>query len=163
MKARGKRVLRRSLDWADAVLAPVQATDNAMLIAPYPVSLDDIRQRFCFTDRRADLFGKLEQYVQRTRTAEVTPIAQFISGSFVEDKEGPGDIDIANILPPGPDGEFDLYHNRKLLRATYELDVLTLGCGATALDVVSLVRLGTYYSARKDSGGRQKGFLWLQG
>lgn len=66
----------------------------------HPASLADIEQAFCGTYRRREIFKGLVFVVSRLRDRGVTRI--WIDGSFVTNKERPGDVDVV-FDPDGAD------------------------------------------------------------
>lgn len=57
----------------------------------HPASLDEVRERYGFTLRRQSLLVGLEQALKNLADAGVKVV--FIDGSFVTNKQQPGDID----------------------------------------------------------------------
>ncbi len=70
--------------------------DGVLPPGVWPCEMAELAQRFAVfrrTDRRLQLYGKLEQLLQETRrTGVVTDV--IVDGSFVTDKEAPNDIDL---------------------------------------------------------------------
>jgi hypothetical protein len=64
-------------------------------------SLDEMEQRFCGTYRRRQIFTGLKRVVEQLEANGVETI--WIGGSFVTDKERPGDVDVVYVPPPGSD------------------------------------------------------------
>jgi hypothetical protein len=64
-------------------------------------SLDEMEQRFCGTYRRRQIFTGLKRVVEQLEANGVETI--WIGGSFVTDKERPGDVDVVYVPPSGSD------------------------------------------------------------
>jgi hypothetical protein len=67
----------------------------------HSASLDEMEQRFCGTLRRREIFKELKHVVEQLEAKGVDTI--WIGGSFVTDKERPGDVDVIYEPPPESD------------------------------------------------------------
>lgn len=62
-------------------------------------SLDDVERRYCWTYRRREIFASLKRIVEQLEANGVETI--WLDGSFVTDKDRPGDVDVIYVPPPG--------------------------------------------------------------
>lgn len=121
-----------------------------------------MRERFCFTPRRRQLFEGLTSYLARTAALGNPPALQLLGGSFVDDKPDPNDVDIANIVDAVPAEAMPLYYDRPLILRTYGVDPLTLPLSGKSLrDGTALIRIACYYSYRREDG-RQRALILLK-
>lgn len=67
----------------------------------HEATLDEIKDRFCWTYRRRVIYGGLEFVTDELKSYEVTSI--WVDGSFATDKARPQDVDVACDVPPGSD------------------------------------------------------------
>lgn len=151
------------LDFVDGIIPAVQAHETSSILstAPFPLTLREIAVRFCFTDRRRELFEGLSRYQQAIAALPHPPIMQILTGSFLDDCEAPGDIDIANIVETVDIEAMPLYYDRPFTRRTFGIDASTLHLtGDAAKDSLSLFRLAIYYSGSRD--GRQRATVLLR-
>jgi hypothetical protein len=83
-----------------------------------------MEQRFCGTYRRRQIFTGLKHVVEQLEANGVETI--WIGGSFVTDKERPGDVDVVYVPPPGSDPSgWGLLSpsRRKDLKAVWRVDL----------------------------------------
>ena len=97
----------------------------------YEVSLQDIRIRFTWSDRRKKLFAGLKQAIDNLTKANVKKV--YIDGSFVTSKDEPNDIDGCwqyekNVDADNLDPVFlDMHPPREAMREKYGVDFLISG------------------------------------
>ncbi|UUL84029.1 DUF6932 family protein [Sphingomonas qomolangmaensis] len=133
---------------------------HKMLLAPYPLTLSGIRERFTFSARRCELFDNLQRYITAARALSHPPLLQIISGSFVDDTEEPGDIDLANIVDSIDEEAMPLLFDPDFTKATYEIDAITVCLSDDALgNALALLRIGNYFSSRRD--GLHRAYIWV--
>jgi hypothetical protein len=112
---------------------PKLRKDGWLPVGIHDCTLEEIEKhfgRFKRTDRRIQLFEKLQQLV---RDAYQTGLVKefFIDGSFTSAKDEPGDIDLIIVLTPSllPDYEMSFYDENvlspKILHSRYKFDVRT--------------------------------------
>ncbi len=124
--------------------------------------------RFTRSDRRPQLTEKLAQYIQDARNSGVVS-AVVIDGSYVTDKEEPGDIDLIVALR----SDFDLasemrpleynIQSKPMVRKLYGFDVLPATDGSETylrlLDFFSLVKLD---DPDQETNQERKGLLRIE-
>lgn len=128
----------------------------------HPCDLEEVRQRFgrnVLGSSRFDLMERLEKLISEIRrTGLVVWIG--VDGSFVTDKESPGDVDLLLVLASNHDFDAELrpmeYNvlSRRRVQKRYGLDILSAVEGSRAYaDYEELFRRVKY---RPDM---EKGFL----
>ena len=125
-------------------------------------TIEEIRERLGFSERRMNLIGGLEQYLgQWTQYGLLESVV--IDGSFVTPKPEPGDIDI--LLVPSPSTldapssrvAFEiLAGNRQLTKDTFGCDVIPTGGRDSANFGIMLRFFG------HDRGGNERGLLTVR-
>lgn len=93
--------------------------------------VESVFGRFRSTDRRINLTKKLKDYVSELQKSGIG-VELIIDGSYVTQKDDPGDIDLILVLPEGYDYspdvkpfEYNLLSNRAVKRV-YGFDVFTV-------------------------------------
>src|SRR5882672_11588519 len=112
-------------------MPPLNAT-GLLPVGIHDATLDELRQRFGVfqqTDRRVQLFGRLEQLIASLRSSKLF-VALIVDGSFVTAKPQPEDIDLIIVLHRNHDWSADLglsdyaLVSRPALRRKFDFDVL---------------------------------------
>lgn len=144
-------------------IEPVQPARGrpAVLTSPFPMTLDGIANEFCFSDRRKELFGGLKRYVEAVRSLPSPPMIQLIGGSFLDNVDEPGDIDLANIVMHVDDAAMPLYFDKSFTLKYYGIDPITI---VISDDIertfISLLRISAFYSHRRSDDGA-RGYIFL--
>ncbi len=145
---------------------PVLTADGLLPEGVHDCTLDEIGERFGSfqrTDRRCRLFERLEDFLREARTSGLV-VAVILDGSFVTDKDVPGDIDLIvvtvarslfpPVLRPIEYNSLSKHHVRK----TFGFDMLLAQEGQ--IDVVEHIE---FFSQVRERPELRKGLLriWL--
>lgn len=87
-------------------------------------TLKEVKERFCISDHRSRLCGGLDRFLAWVREMECFD-ALYVGGSFLTDKETPGDIDVMLKFSETPDAsKFDAaICDKKTIEEQYGIDV----------------------------------------
>jgi hypothetical protein len=80
-------------------IPPVDKTTGYLPAGDHVATLEEVKDRFASNTKRRALFLGLEYVVAELRDRGVLRI--WIGGSYVTDKERPGDVDVIYEVPPG--------------------------------------------------------------
>ncbi len=106
--------------------------DGLLPVGIYEATIDDVRTsfgRFQRTDRRPDLFQRLEEFIVEARSTGLIA-ALIVNGSFVTVKDEPSDIDLVLVLRRDHDFQVELppfqYNtlSKRRVRKRYRFDIL---------------------------------------
>ena len=131
----------------------------------HEATLDDVRQRFGVfrqTDRRVQLFGRLEQLVASLRCSKLF-VAVIVDGSFVTAKPQPEDIDLIVVLHRQHDWTADLSAadyalvSRPVLRRKFAFDVLLAAEGGADYE-----RYIEFFGRLRDAVPARKGVVRIK-
>ena len=131
----------------------------------HEASLDEIRSRFgAFqdSDRRVQLFGKLEKLVAGLGRSSLF-LAIIVDGSFVTAKREPEDVDVIVVLHRAHDWNADLNPSdyglvsRPILRRNFGFDVLL-----AAQDGVDYERYIEFFGRVREHVSMRKGMLRIE-
>lgn len=64
----------------------------------HPMTVEQIKEFFGYNERRRILIGELERFIRVAETCGMRIIKMIIDGSFITDKQQPGDIDLYFII-----------------------------------------------------------------
>lgn len=100
--------------------------DEHGLLPPgvHECTLEEIGQRFCWTDRRKDIFNGLCAFITR----ECRPrVSVFVDGSFVRNKALPDDVDVVLELTDLPADDvlhgLSIWFRHDEIKTNYNVDV----------------------------------------
>ncbi len=126
----------------------------------HQATLDDVRSRLGWGRKREDLIKGLEMALQLVGNCGVERV--YLDGSFVTDKDRPGDIDGCYDVPPGADltKAFPIWplnqDTRRLSKSMFGVELFPANFSATTS--------GEPYISffQKDRQGRQKGIVLVE-
>jgi hypothetical protein len=82
-----------------AVIPAFKESTGLLPPGEYSASLAEIREVFCWTRRRREIYDGLEYVTDKLRLRQVDQI--WVDGSFVTSKDRPRDVDVAYEVPLG--------------------------------------------------------------
>ena len=115
--------------------------------------------QFQGTDKRVRLAGDLVRYYEELTQAGIA-LALIVDGSFITDKDAPGDIDLILVLPEDVDFNEEVppfkYNasSMKYVRKHYGFDLFPAPAGS-----VTHIKVLSYFQRVKGRPGQHKGVL----
>jgi len=136
---------------------------NGLLpVGTHDCSFEELRERFAglqSTRRRRDLAEALRRYLEEVRATGLA-VAVIVDGSFVTDKEDPGDVDLILVVRRGRDisailrpFEYNVVSKGRV-RKRYEFDLLVAG-----EDEDELLAYAEFFQKVRDHPELRKGLL----
>lgn len=128
---------------------------NTVLVAPFQASLDEIERAYAFNPHRAALFAKFRAYCTQLQATGCRPLLTIIGGSFLDEVEEPGDIDIAHILCGVPTEAIPLLLDKEFIRKRFIMDVMAVTVEKLGMrQALQIMRVANYLSCRRDGKHR---------
>ena len=144
---------------------PLLNADGVLPAGLHEATLGEVRERFGVfreTDRRVQLYGRLEQLVATLQRSQLF-IAVIVDGSFVTAKPQPEDIDLIVVLHRSHDWTADLsasdyaLFSRPALRRQFQFDVLFAAEGG-----VDYERYVEFFGRLRDAASARKGMVRIK-
>jgi hypothetical protein len=134
------------------------------LYSPFAISITELVTRFGRTEVRKELLDGFLRYRAALRKAGLRQAVQWVDGSFVEQQESPGDVDVVTIFDMDEEEAFQIMDAHPVLfdgptsRAMYKTDANFVSWrDRTALDQLTYY-LGLF-SHQRGEERRWKGLL----
>ena len=139
---------------------------EAAHLSPYPATVEEICQRFCFSSERQTILQGWLDLRRGLRNLGYNQGFQWLDGSFVEDIESgersrpPGDIDIVSFLFPTvlsvaqmDAGLLNVLSNRAATKLQFQVDHFIVPLNASSISIVEQTRYwcGLFSHRRLDS------------
>jgi uncharacterized protein DUF6932 len=144
---------------------PALDQDGFLPLGIHDCTLEEIRARFGsfqMTDRRPNLFAKLEAYVSEARASRLLQ-TMLVNGSFVTAKPDPNDVDLILVLAADHDFSSDLtpaaYNivSKRMVHRRFGFDLLVAREGS-----LEYGRWSEFFQQVRLEPGRKKGILRLR-
>lgn len=137
------------------IMKPVRGGDPTIRsqVAPFLVPPEEL-MGLAFNDHRKALLRRFIQYRADLRAQGIEAI-QWVDGSFAEEKELPGDIDVVSWSTASLPAQFVV----PVAKATYGLDAYAVFLGAPPASLVSAAAYWRQLFGHQRKTGRHKGFF----